>query len=239
MKQRDTRSADSPNIYLSGEYSDRHPGWHAEDSDWKADQIMKMMGRNHISPKSVSEVGCGAGEILRNLQKRLPDTCVLDGYDISPQAIRLCEGKKNANLRFFREDFFSTDTTYDVSLAIDVIEHVEDYLDFLRKLKGRGDLKILHVPLDLHAQGLLRNALGPTWDRLGHLHFFTRDTVFRSLNHCGYQIIDWFYTNQATGLRPKRFSARIAKLPRMIATIMSEEFAVRALGGFSLMILAR
>jgi SAM-dependent methyltransferase len=226
-------------IYISGEYLGRHPGWHADDSAWKAAQIMKMIGRNRLSLRSVSEVGCGAGEILRNLQAKLSPDCVLHGYDISPQAFALCQGKENAMLKYFCEDFLSTGARYDACLVVDVIEHIENCFEFLRKLKSRSDFKILHVPLDMSAQAILRNAFGRTWDELGHLHFFTRDTVIRSLARCDYEILDWFYTNQAAGLQPKRFSARVAKLPRMIAAAISEDFAARALGGFSMMVLAK
>ena len=99
--------------------------------------------------------------------------------------------------------------------------------------------KIFHIPLDIHAQGVLRNALVKTMDELGHIHFFTRDTALRALELCGYRIVDWFYTNQATGLPPKRLSAKMAKGPRMLSAAISREFTVRALGGFSLMVLAR
>jgi SAM-dependent methyltransferase len=226
-------------IYTSGEYLGRHPGWHAEDSAWKAAQIRKMIVRNRLSLRSVSEAGCGAGEILRNLQAELSPECVLHGYDISPQAIGLCQGKENAMLRYFCADFLSTEAKYDACLVIDVIEHIEDYFEFLRRLKPRSDFKILHVPLDMSAQAILRDAFGRTWDELGHLHFFTRDTVLRSLAHCDYEILDWFYTNQAAGLQSKRFSARVAKLPRRITAAISEDFAARVLGGFSMMVLAK
>ncbi len=51
------------NIYTSGEYAAKHPTWDVEHSSWKAKQIMRMMARNNIVPKTICEVGCGAGEI--------------------------------------------------------------------------------------------------------------------------------------------------------------------------------
>ena len=54
------------NIYTEphGEYLRNNPAWHVEDSSWKARQVMKMLNRNSLNPKTVAEAGCGAGEIL-------------------------------------------------------------------------------------------------------------------------------------------------------------------------------
>ncbi len=56
-------------IYTSGEYLAKNPTWHIEDSSWKAMQIIRMIAQNHLAPKTICEVGCGAGEILKQLQE--------------------------------------------------------------------------------------------------------------------------------------------------------------------------
>src|SRR5213075_586346 len=58
----------SSGIYQSGEYLDKNPTYHVEDSAWKARQIFQMIEKNRVKPASVCEVGCGAGEILKQLQ---------------------------------------------------------------------------------------------------------------------------------------------------------------------------
>ena len=58
-------------IYLDGTYLDKNPGWHEEDSAWKAEKILKILKRNKLKPSSICEVGCGAGEILSCLQREL------------------------------------------------------------------------------------------------------------------------------------------------------------------------
>src|SRR3989337_3292163 len=86
-------------LYLSGEYLKRNPTWHVEDSAWKATQIVRMLERNRISPLvTLCEVGCGAGEILSQLQKRLDQRCMLWGYEMSPQAFGLCRTRANTTL---------------------------------------------------------------------------------------------------------------------------------------------
>jgi 2-polyprenyl-3-methyl-5-hydroxy-6-metoxy-1,4-benzoquinol methylase len=48
------------------------------------------------------------------------------------------------------------DTYFDVVMAIDVFEHVEDYLGFIRRLRVKGEYKVFHIPLDLSVQTVLR-----------------------------------------------------------------------------------
>src|SRR5579864_8683512 len=87
-------------IYTSGQYLEKNPDWHVYESPWKVAQIMRMLKQNHLSPESICEVGCGAGEVLRLLQNQLDDKCTCWGYDISPQAIALANTRTNEKLHF-------------------------------------------------------------------------------------------------------------------------------------------
>src|SRR6266704_1242423 len=51
-------------LYTSGEYLQKNPLWHADESPWKAKYVLQMIARNKIAPKTVCDVGCGAGEVL-------------------------------------------------------------------------------------------------------------------------------------------------------------------------------
>ena len=75
-------------IYRDGEYQQRNPTWHEEDSPWKARQIGNLLAGNGVSFQSLCEVGCGTGEILVQLSKRFPDAD-FTGYQISPQAFEM------------------------------------------------------------------------------------------------------------------------------------------------------
>ena len=46
--------------------------WDQEDSEWKALQVSKFLKKNDISPKSIVEIGCGAGTILGYLHDDQP-----------------------------------------------------------------------------------------------------------------------------------------------------------------------
>ena len=63
-------------------------------------EIVRMMGRNNPVPKTICEVGCGAGEVLKRLQKSMNDKCILWGHEVSPQAFELCKTRANERLHF-------------------------------------------------------------------------------------------------------------------------------------------
>src|SRR5438067_10498101 len=109
-------------IYTSGEYAAKHPTWHVEDSLWKTKQIIRMMAQNNIVPKTICEVGCGAGEILKQLQENMDNQCTLWGDEISPQAFELCKGRENQKLQFKLADIRQEhDIYFDLMLIIDVL----------------------------------------------------------------------------------------------------------------------
>ena len=139
-------------MYVDGGYLEKNPGWHVEESAWKAQQIDRMLKRHHLEPATICEVGCGAGEILKHLQDKMDDSCELWGYDISPQALELCAPKANERLHFKLADTRQEPEVFtDLLLLMDVIEHLEDYFSFLRALQPKSHYKILHIPLDLSA----------------------------------------------------------------------------------------
>lgn len=228
-------------IYADGGYLKNNPAWHAEDSPWKASQILRMLKRNDLQPATVCEVGCGAGEILRLLTEAMPGTTQFCGYDISPQAFELASHKVNSQLRFFLGDMLAADTPqFDVVAAIDVFEHVEDVFGFLRRLRSKGEYKLFHIPLDLSAQSVLRGSgLMRARDVAGHLHYFTKDTALATLRDSGYTIVDWFYTHSGSDRPGKGAGAMLLRWPRRLCFSVQPDFTARLLGGFSLMVLAR
>ena len=227
-------------LYLDGEYLARNPAWHLEESPWKATQILHMLRRNHLAPKTICDVGCGAGEVLKQLQQNLGSECAFWGYDISPQAYELAKSRANQKLEFRLADFLEeTDTCFDLILALDVIEHLEDYFSFLRKLKPRSRYTIFHIPLDLSVQTVFRrNALLKRRNLYAHLHYFTKETALRTLKDTGYEVLDYFYTRRSIQFGSEA-GEKLLKVPRKVGFAISEDWTARLLGGFSLLVLAR
>ena len=227
-------------MYTSGEYLEKNPNWHVEESPWKAKQVTRMTTRNHVVPKTICEVGCGAGEVLRQLQEQMDNECLFWGYDISPQAFELSSSRANERLHFKRLDIRQEqDVFFDLMLVLDVVEHVEDYYSFLREIRPKGHYKILHIPLDLSAQTILRrDGLLKVRESYGHLHYFTKEIALQAVKDSGYEVLDWFYTARATEIPSDEFRRKLLRLPRKLLFALHRDLAVRILGGWSLLILA-
>ena len=228
-------------IYSQGEYLDRNPDWHVEDSPWKAEQILKIIERNKLQPSSICEVGCGGGEILNCLYLKMPNHVSFIGYEISPQAFELCQRRKRDRLQFCLKNLFDDqETFFDIVMAIDVVEHVEDYFNFLRNLRIKGRYKIFHIPLDLSVQTVLRSSpLLRGRQLVGHIHYFTKETALAALVDTGYEVLDFFYTAGSIDLPSKSVQSSLAKWPRKILYNLNKDMTVRVLGGYSLMVLTK
>jgi cyclopropane fatty-acyl-phospholipid synthase-like methyltransferase len=226
-------------IYSDGTYLRNNPDWHADDSAWKATHVARMLERNALRPRSVVEVGCGSGEVLVELSKRLPSGTRCTGYDISPNAYTLCAHKVASHMEFRLGDLLETEHFYDVALAADVFEHVEDCFGFVRKLRERAKHKVYHIPLDLSVQSLARPGKLLAMRRAaGHIHYFSRDTALALLEDTGHRVIDWTYTSGATDLGTRSWKARLLRGPRKALFHASPDAAARWLGGFSILALA-
>lgn len=227
-------------IYRDGSYLKLNPSWHIEESPFKVRQIQRMIKRQNLAPRTVCDVGCGAGLVLSELQPHLPPDCVCWGYDVSPDALALCAKAESANLHFRLCDIRRDEggATFDLLLMLDVFEHVEDYIGLIRAVRPKAKQKLFHIPLDLSVQAVLRkNGLLLRRDHHAHLHYFTRETALRTLTDVGYTIVDYFYTPRCIELGDLLVQ-RILRMPRQISFALFPDLTVRVLGGYSLMVLA-
>lgn len=231
---------DSHSIYESGSYLEQNPDWHADDAPYKAKWIAEILRRNALEPKHIVEIGCGSGQILVDLAHEFP-AARFDGFDISSQALAIASPKSRQGLAFHQADYLATQAdTPDLLMAIDVFEHVEDYMGFIRSMKPRAQWKLFHIPLDLSVQGLLRGKpLMVSRSVVGHLHYFFKDTALATLKDCGLEVVDWNFTHGAEILPNRKLRTRLFNLPRRMARALNEDLAVRVMGGASLMVLAR
>jgi len=227
-------------IYRDGSYLKQKPSWHAEESPFKVRQILRMLKQQNLAPKTICDVGCGAGVVLAQLQPHLPPDCDCWGYDVSPDAIAMCAGRVNKNLHYRNYDIRrdDSDTFFDLLLMLDVFEHVEDYIGLVRAVRSKAKQKLFHIPLDLSVQAVLRkNGLLRRRDDHAHLHYFTKETALRTLTDVGYQLVDFFYTPRCIELGDT-LAQKVARIPRRLAFAVAPDVSVRVLGGYSLMVLA-
>ena len=222
--------------YLDGSYSSHNPDWHESDARWKAEQIASMLARHRLTPASVCDVGCGTGGVLRALRDSLP-SARLHGYE--PGLRRSPSAPETTGVTIDDQDPRTTGDRWDLMLMIDVFEHVENYMGFLRSYVSVAERSIFHIPLDLSVQSVLRSSSLPRVRRdVGHLHHFSRETALATLQDTGYSVVDSCFTAVGVDAPSLGRKQRLAAIPRRAAAGVHERWAARVLGGFSLLVLA-
>ncbi len=229
----------SDQLYTGGTYLKNNPGWHQEGSKWKADLVFDFIKRFNIPVGQVIEVGCGAGEILVQLEKQLGPASVLKGYDISPQAIQIAKEKETEQLHFFLGEFAKIySDKADLILVIDVVEHVDDIYSFLRALNAAGRNFIFHIPLDISGRTILKpHVMLQQRTSVGHIHYFTEETALWLLKDTGYITEGFIYTKPEIDLvKPRSIKQWVKKTLRRISYAMNKKLSVKLWGGYSLLL---
>lgn len=227
--------------YLSDDYRQANPTWDAEDSPWKAALVRRLIERSRIRAQSIAEIGCGAGGVLAELRNALP-RARLEGFDIAPDAASFWPRHAAAGIEFHLGDFFEASgaRSYDIVLLLDVLEHLADPMEFLTRLRGRATHVVLHIPLDLSAFTVLREApLLEQRDKVGHIHYYTKGLALALLRECGYVVLEAGYTGAAFSAPRRRWQAGAAALLRRVVYALGKDVGVRLLGGETLLVLAR
>ncbi|SRR5258707_11267814 len=238
-------------LYASPDYLKNNPDWHVGASPWKASVMLQAIKRNDLHPRSVCEIGCGAGEILRILQANLDQGCDFRGYDIASAAIALAKERENELLHFSLGDV-REDRNYfcDLILIIDTLEHFENCFELLRDIKPKSTYKIFQLPLDISVRSVLGNKLPEYRHATGHLHFFTKDIALEVVRDAGYEILDAFYAIEpfrGIGIKPYPFPLdqirtvvrALQRLPLLALYALHKDFAARVFGNWKLIVLAK
>jgi SAM-dependent methyltransferase len=227
-------------FYVDGGYLQNHPNWLVEDSPWKAAQVLKMLNKHNLDIHSVCEIGCGAGEILKQLYLQLPATTHFTGYEVSPQAFALAQERTQDRLKFRLADCLGEPNVFDLALCLDVFEHVDDYFGFLEAFRKKAKYKIFHIPLDISVSTIIRGyVLEKSWHQSGHIHFFTKEIALQALAKTGYTVRDYFYTPYYIDCcNDYSLKSKLMTLPRKFLYALNPDFAVRMMGGYELLVLA-
>ena len=197
-----------------------------------------MILKAGINPRTVCEIGCGSGGILVELQRHMP-AVQFTGVEPMPEAYRNCSAKTREGICFLHSTAAELTESYDLVLLLDVFEHVEDFMGFLRSLRRLGRHFIFHIPLDMTAQMVLRDEpIMRVRRSVGHLHYFSKNTALATLRDTGYEVQEWFYSD-LRGNAYAPLKTRLLRWPRRMLMSLAPDFAVRLLGGNPLTVLAR
>lgn len=225
--------------YHDGRHLAENPRWHAEDAPLKADAVLKMLARVGWTPASIVDVGCGSGDVLRLLRAGLHEgwgaQTTLVGWESSADATRLWRDTPGVTLR--RGDPFAQGVSADLVLALDVAEHVDDDVGFLRALGQVAPRAVLRLPLDDSWLDTLRPARKQAArERYGHVHAYTRRIALARLALAGWAPIATAYDRTSPSLRTPR--QHLMDAARRLGMKVLPDLTVDALGGWSLTVAA-
>ncbi len=226
------------NMYHNQQYLQNNPTWHSEDAAYKAQQVLRLLHSSKISYSFIIEVGCGSGEILKQLAQQLSSSISFTGYDISQDAITIANTKNNTTVQFYCKDFTEENTTSDLLLIMDVVEHVENYFQFLKDIQPKSNYTIFHIPLDMCVWALFReDILIESKNRVGHLHNFTEKFILKILEEIGFTVVQKIYTKPL--YKRVTLKEHIIHTIRVISFWLSPKLATKLLGGYSILLLTK
>ena len=233
------------NFYTDGEYLKNNPSWDSEDAPWKAGQLFELFRKSDIeiqNIRTVSEVGCGSGEVLGNFSKLMSGKNIkYMGYDLSPDAIKIAEKNKSKYTNNFEFKVMSVpDQKSELLICADVFEHIEDPFTFLRDIKSKSEYFIFNIPLDLSVQSMMReHVILAQRKRVGHVNYYTKNLALETLKDTGYEIMSYEYAPWYKMYPSKKLSTKISNMLRDVFMKINSELCVQYLGGASLIVLAK
>lgn len=225
--------------YKDGDYLAGTGDWHEGDAAWKAARVRRMIDEAGLQPRRIADIGCGSGGVLVQLQAMLPPATKFTGYEMAEPAFALAAPRANADLAFRHGSPLDHPAEpYDLALAMDVFEHVPDYLGFLADMRRVAKAFIFHVPLDLSVRGLLQDLPMHRRRTVGHLHYFTTATARATLEESGYRVVRAFHTHAIAQPPPHGWRAKLRLAPHRWLFRTDPERCANLLGGCSWMVLA-
>lgn len=226
-------------IYTNGAYAGKNPTFGDNNADWKISNALKAIRGFGIPHQTIAEVGCGGGAIIKGVSEALGAEKAV-GFEPMPEAFAVAKGRETEKLEFRNHSVDeSTPDRFDLVLCFDVFEHIEDYIGFLRSMRGLGRHFLFHVPLDMNVQMVWRaRPIDFVRKQVGHLHYFSKETTLATLRDAGYETGDSFYTFGADGTYSS-LPHRLLKYPRKLCYLLDRDLTVRVLGGYSLMVHAQ
>lgn len=157
-----------------------------------------------ITPGSkILDAGCGRGGLMETLKNR---GCEVSGFDISPDAIRICDQK---GLDVWQDDLDNLQKLsghYDYCLVIATLEHITDPRHVLKTLKPHCNHIIVAVPNFSLVTWRIYYLMGKNAKKYttplerapflgiqsdGHLQFFNQPILQHLLEITGYRVEKW------------------------------------------------
>lgn len=164
--------------------NDTLPGY-----EWKFDIL-----KNHMPETeeiSLLDVGCGNGAFVYRAVEAGYDA---HGVDLSEDRIEYGKNRLELGERVNcgPAEETSLRQTFDVITMWDVIEHVPDPVDLLRKVRGLATENTRLFVLTMSTNSITYKIFGQRWNYINptqHLFYFSHETMARALREAGWHLI--------------------------------------------------
>ncbi|MFQ6538531.1 MULTISPECIES: class I SAM-dependent methyltransferase [Aphanothece] len=228
--------------YLSGEYQANNPDWDRDHTPWKLSCFVPIL--NSLIGKAgvvrVVDIGCGSGQLLACMAEAYPSIDFI-GYDPSSgldDAWQILPGLPN--LRLINSEFDIRQSA-DLIILSDVLEHLWDPIGFVSLVSKNAKYLACLIPIEHSVSSLIfPKALRQSYELVGHIHFFSLESVKILFDEAGCYILSITYTGRSRQAPSKNIRQRCGSLVRSISRyFIGEHYASVLLGGESVLILSQ
>ena len=253
---------DKTKLYKTDEYVNIFPTLFEEDSEWKLSKIIPLTDEwiaqisGNIKIINLLDVGGGAGLILRSvsshIEKKYDKKVNKYALDLSGAALEM-QQKRNPDLKkVLNEDIADTslkNKEIDLTLLIDVLEHLAEPDKALKEIKRISRFVILKVPLEDNIVTNLSNLInsGQTKrelaEKLGHVNLYNYRTLRKQIQEQLGGILKFSFTNAFELYLSSEMRRKDMKLTHKLANIVcahlfnvSEVLASRIFDDFAVLL---
>lgn len=164
-------------------------------TNWKVNNLINILEKGIVF-NNVMEVGCAFGVVVNKFAKRCNIHKII-GLDIA--IANTTHGERMfPNIKFItgtidKENLLLesgiNDNKFDLIILCDIIEHVPDELEFMKKIKKIAKYVVIDLPLEKSKANKNRN-YGVN-DISGHLRSYDLNDGLNLLKEAGFQIINY------------------------------------------------
>jgi len=209
--------------YTDGSYWASRKGFRSEYKVPLLLAAMEQAGVKLEDSTRILEVGCGNGAFLWPFSETVAKLGVrphFEGIDIADNAISEARQTSGANPPAFTcTTLDAYDSSHDIVLLIDVVEHVPCPLDFLTSVRRLAPLMFLHLPIEHSFLHLLTGRPTASYQAYRHIHFFSLETARLLIEDAGWRIrhIRHSAADPATLRLPASMFLQIGRFARYLA----------------------
>ena len=148
----------------------------------------------NLSDKKLLEIGSAYGFFLNIVKNKFRE---LEGYEINKDAVNYA--KKKFQINIFNDNFLDkkfNNTKFDVCCLFDVIEHLNDPDQYIKKISENSSKNSFIFITTGDINSVLARILGKNWRLIhppSHIHYFSKRSIEKLLKNNGYEIISNTY----------------------------------------------